>query len=353
MGEDGARRMLEIARSLGDDDLLVVLLSGGGSALMPLPVDGVTLEDKLEVTKLLQERGATIEEMNCVRKHLSQVKGGRLAQATRARVLTLVVSDVIGDPLDVIASGPTAPDPSTFADAMAVLDRLGLVDATPTSVVAHLRAGAAGSDGETPKSLGGRVTNVVIGNNDVARRGAMQHAAQRGYSTLDLGTWAGDTQAVGRHLAGLVATPSQVPPLSCLISGGETTVTLPPDHGKGGRNQEFALAVLDALGPDGLDGVCLLCGGTDGEDGPTDAAGAFIDEALARDAMAKGLDAADFLRRHDAYNFFDPLGGLVRTGPTNTNVMDVRVLLIDRKEGAAVPALQEPRQIDVARSRVM
>jgi glycerate 2-kinase len=349
-GVEGSKRILEIARSLAADDLLLVLLSGGGSALLPLPVESVTLEEKLAVTKLLQESGATIDEMNCVRKHLSQIKGGRLAQATRARVVTLIVSDVIGDPIDVIASGPTAPDTTTFADALAVVERLRLVDDLPRSAAAHLRAGAAGAVEDTPKTLAAHVNNLVIGNNVRALRAAQSAAERLRYAGVKLDgptcVLDGDTRAAAVAVGGLIRDLADFLPRKrlCVVTTGETTVTLPPDHGKGGRNQEFALAVLDALGPDGLAGVCVLCGGTDGEDGPTDAAGAFIDEEVARAASAKGLDPADFLRRHDAYTFFDAVGGLVRTGPTDTNVMDLRVVLIDRTEGAAVPALARPER---------
>ena len=353
MGEDGARTMVEIARSLGEEDLLIVLLSGGGSALMPLPVAGVSLEDKILVTKLLQERGATIDEMNCVRKHLSQIKGGRLAEATRARVLTLIVSDVVGDPLDVIASGPTAPDPTTFRRALIVAEKYGILGALPRPVYDHLVAGRDGHVGETPKRLRDGVTNVIVGSNDVARLAAEAAASAMGYETIDIGLRSGDTEQDARWLnvlpdaclaAGLVRV--------CVLSGGETTVALPPDHGKGGRNQEYALATLVARGPDRFGGICLLCGGTDGEDGPTDAAGAFVDEDLALDAKRRALDPSEFLRRHDAYSFFEPLGGLVKTGPTGTNVMDLRVLLIDRGQGATVPALDEPKRQE-ARARLV
>lgn len=337
-GVEGSKKILEIARSLGEEDLLLVLISGGGSALLPLPVDGVTLEDKLLVTKLLQERGATINEMNRVRKHLSQIKGGRLAQATKARVVTLIVSDVMGDPLDVIASGPTAPDPTTFRQALLVLCANGLRDKIPASVLRHLQAGVRGEVPDTTKEPTDRVTNIVIGNNATARRAAVERAETRGYRVLDAGEFDGDTQATAaRHVRSLPSAPKV-----CVISGGETTVNLGHAFGKGGRNQEFALAMLHELGAGGLAGVSVLCGGTDGEDGPTDAAGALVDEELARTATARGLDPAEFLRRHDAYNFFEPLGGLVKTGPTNTNVMDLRVVLIDRTQGAAVPALAEP-----------
>lgn len=344
-GVAGSREILRIAQSLDEDDLLVVLLSGGGSALLPLPSNGVSLADKFLVTKLLQERGATIEEMNCVRKHLSAIKGGRLAAATKARVLTLIVSDVVGDSLDVIASGPTAPDPTTFRRALIVMEKYGILGALPRPVYDHLVAGRDGQVGETPKRLRDGVTNVIVGSNDVARSAAAAVASAMGYETIDIGLRSGDTQQDARWLhvlpdaclsAGLVRV--------CVVSGGETTVSLQPDHGMGGRNQEYALATLAVRGSGRFGGICLLCGGTDGEDGPTDAAGAFVDEELALDAQRRGLDAAAFLARHDAYRFFEPLGGLVKTGPTGTNVMDLRVLLVDRGQGATVPALDEPER---------
>lgn len=340
-GAEGARRILEIARSLSEDDLLFVLLSGGGSALLPLPAEGVTLAEKLRVTALLQERGAAIGEMNCVRKHLSQVKGGRLAEATKARVVTLAVSDVIGDPLDVIASGPTAPDPTTFQRAMTMLHARGILDATPASVRAHLERGCRGEIGETPKTLdSARVTNVVIGGNAEARQAALQRAVLLGYAASDVGCVEGETSAAARGTAEAIRKSGAH--RVCLVQGGETTVALPAVHGKGGRNQEFALSVLAELGAEGLDGACVLSGGTDGEDGPTDAAGAVADADVARQAAARGLDPREFLERHDAYRFFDPLGALVRTGFTATNVMDLRIVLIDRMEGTSVAVSEEP-----------
>ena len=327
-GLDGAQRVLVIARSLGPRDMALCLVSGGGSSLLPTPADGVSLEDKQRVTSLLLDGGATIDEMNAVRKHLSRIKGGGLAQACgAARVVTLVISDVVGNPLDVIASGPTAPDPTTYADALAVLDRLGLRAAAPPTVVHHLEEGVAGRRPETPKWLPDTVVNAVIGDNATARRAAADEARARGYDVVDLGEITGDTQEAARRLAVEVAARRGA--RVCLVSGGETTVALPPEHGLGGRNQEMVLATMHALGLDGMSGAVLLAAGTDGEDGPTDAAGAIADEELARAAHDRGLDAADYLRRHDAWHFFDALGGLVRTGPTDTNVTDLRVFLTD------------------------
>jgi hydroxypyruvate reductase/glycerate 2-kinase len=332
-GVAGADEMLALLASAGPEDVAICLLSGGGSALLPAPGAGITLDDKQTVTKLLHACGATIREMNAVRKHLSRVKGGRLARAFRGkRLVTLIISDVVGDPLDVIASGPTAPDPTTFADSVAVLDKYGLTDRVPAAVLELLRAGLRGEIPETPKTLPPAVSNVIIGSNATALAAATGTAAARGYRVLDLGPFVeGETKEVAVVLAGIVRSirgrGEPVASPACVLVGGETTVTLGPNPGKGGRNQEFVLAVADKLG-DGMAGVCVLSGGTDGEDGPTDAAGAVATaETLAR-AAALGLDPADHLRRHDAYPFFDATGGLVRTGLTGTNVMDVRVILV-------------------------
>jgi hydroxypyruvate reductase/glycerate 2-kinase len=336
-GVAGVERQLALAASAGLQDVGLCLLSGGGSALMPAPVEGVSLEDKQAVTGLLHACGATIDEMNCVRKHLSRVKGGRLAQVFAERgcpLFSLIISDVIGDPLDVIASGPTAPDPTTFADALAVLDRFGLRQRTPASVLAHLERGAAGAIPETPKEMPDRVQNLVLGNNARALAAAGRHAGSLGYAVLNLGSFIeGETRHAAIALAGVARSvradgvPLRAP--ACLLSGGETTVTLGPGHGRGGRNQEFVLAGLLKLGKEGMRGVVLLSGGTDGEDGPTDAAGALADEGTLARAAARGLNPAEFLDRHDAYPFFDSTGDLLRTGLTQTNVMDVRVILVE------------------------
>jgi hydroxypyruvate reductase/glycerate 2-kinase len=328
-GVAGAEEMLRLLAAAGPDDVAVCLLSGGGSALLPAPADGMTLEDKQAMTRQLHRCGATIAEMNAVRKHLSRVKGGRLAEAFRGRrLVSLVVSDVVGDPLDVIASGPTAADPTTFADALAVLDRYGLTAAAPPRVVDLLKRGKAGAVPETPKVLPPTVTNHVIGSNAVALAAARAEAERRGYGVLDLGPFVeGETRHVATAVAGVVRSirergqPLAAP--ACVLVGGETTVTLGDAAGKGGRNQEFVLAAMLALGG-GMQGVAVLSGGTDGEDGPTDAAGAVA----TLDTFRRGRSAADHLARHDAYPFFDAVGGLIRTGLTGTNVMDVRVVLV-------------------------
>lgn len=333
-GVAGVEEMLRLLAGAGPDDVAVCLLSGGASALLPAPADGTTLADKQAVTKRLHRSGATIGEMNAVRKHLSRVKGGRLAEAFRGkRLVSLIISDVVGDPLDVIGSGPTAPDPTTFADALAVVNRYGLRDRVPPAVLDHLTRGEAGEIPETPKRLPGGVENRVIGSNRLALDAAAEEAAKLGYRILDLGSFIeGETTQVAMAVAGVVRSirhdGKPVAPPVCLLLGGETTVTLGDRPGKGGRNQEFVLAVLAKLGPEGMAGVTVLSGGTDGEDGPTDAAGAVADaDTLAR-AAALGLSAADHLRRHDAYPFFDRTGDLIRSGLTGTNVMDVRLVLV-------------------------
>jgi hydroxypyruvate reductase/glycerate 2-kinase len=333
-GVKGAEEILRLVRSAGPEDVVLCLLSGGGSALLPTPAPGISLADKQQVTKLLHACGATINEMNAVRKHLSAVKGGRLAQAFTGKLLvSLIISDVIGDPLDVIASGPTAPDPTTFADAWQVLDRYQLLDRAPAAGREQLRRGVAGENPETPKTLPGNVRNVVIGNNAKALAAAENHARRLGYQVLNLGSSIeGETRHVAVALAGIARSSRDhgVPlrPPACILSGGETTVTLCAAPGKGGRNQEFVLSAAQYLGRDGLDRVVLLSGGTDGEDGPTDAAGAIADAETWQRAQANGLSATDFLARNDAYHFFEATGDLLKTGLTNTNVMDVRVMLV-------------------------
>jgi glycerate 2-kinase len=331
-GVAGSLEMLRLARSAGPNDVALCLLSGGGSALLPAPAEGVTLADKLAVTRLLHQCGATINEMNAVRKHLSAIKGGRLAQAFAGKAIySLIISDVIGDPLDVIASGPTAPDASTFADALAVLDRFGLRDQVPAAVLQHLQKGAAGTIAETPKSLPSTVHNFVMANNVQALAAAEARAASLGYHVLNLGSYIeGETRNVADMHACIARSirAKRVPiaPPACILSGGETTVTLSPSAGKGGRNQEFVLAALLKLGE--WPNVITLSGGTDGEDGPTEAAGAIADADTLQRAKALGLNALDHLQCNDAYPFFQATGDLLITGLTQTNVMDVRVILI-------------------------
>jgi hydroxypyruvate reductase/glycerate 2-kinase len=333
-GVAGVRAMLDLVRVPGPHDIGLCILSGGGSALLPAPADGITLQDKQHVTALLHACGATINEMNCVRKHLSAIKGGRLAQAFDTRPLfSLIISDVIGDPLDVIASGPTAADPTTFADALDILDRFGLRSRVPADVLVHLERGRDGAIEDTPKVLPSSVHNLVLGNNNRALAAAQRQAEALGYRVLNLGSYIeGETRQVAIVLAGIARSirsdGQPLRPPVCLLSGGETTVTLGPSPGRGGRNQEFVLSVAAYLGTAGLRNMVVLSGGTDGEDGPTDAAGALADETTLEHSGRVGLDPAHYLDRHDAYSFFDGTGDLLKTGLTWTNVMDVRVLLV-------------------------
>jgi hydroxypyruvate reductase len=319
-GELGAQRIAEIARQAGPDDLVVCLISGGASALLPLPAPPITLEEKQETTRLLLHCGANIHELNSVRKHISAVKGGQLAQlAWPATVLTLILSDVIGDDLDVIGSGPTVPDRSTFAEARAILAKYGIAAKVPAAVRERLSDKAS----ETPKpgdKIFEHVQNLIVGSNRLAVDAAAVQARSLGYHTLVLSTFIeGETRDVARVHA---AIAKEIKPPACVISGGETTVTI-RGNGQGGRNQEFALAA--ALDIAGLKDVVILSAGTDGTDGPTDAAGAIVDGSTIARAR---LDAAAYLANNDSYHFFENLGDLIKTGPTGTNVADVRILLL-------------------------
>lgn len=334
-GVRGTEEQLHLLSTAGEQDVALCLISGGGSALLPAPVEGITLADKLVTTRAMLACGATIGEMNAVRKHLSRYKGGGAARAFTGRLLaSLILSDVVGDPLDVIASGPTAADPTTFGDALAVLRRHGIEEAVPASVCAYLAAGAQGEHPETASALPDSCRNVIIGSARTALDAAADRAHGLGYDVLDLGGYVeGDTREVARALAGVLRSMARdqrpLPGPACVISGGETTVKLGPDSGKGGRNQEFVLALLSALeGTPELERLTLLCGGTDGEDGPTDAAGALATAdtlSLARDL---GLDPEHALTRHDAYPFFAATNALLKVGLTGTNVMDLRIFLV-------------------------
>lgn len=328
-GEAAGAEILRLVRDAGPDDLVLCLISGGGSALTPAPVPGVTLTEKQAVTRLLLECGATINELNAVRKHLSRLKGGQLARAAHpAPVVALLLSDVIGDPLDVIASGPTATDPTTFEDVLAILDRFALRGRVPPAVREHLEAGARGEVEETPKpgdpALTG-VTNVVIGNNALVVEAAVAEARRLGLTPCLLTrSLEGEAREVARVFAAILdeiaRSGSPVGRPACLIAGGETTVTV-RGRGSGGRCQEFALA----LGPElaAMREVVVLAAGTDGSDGPTDAAGAVVDPTTLERARGKGLDARRALAESDSHSFFEALGDLVVTGPTGTNLMDL------------------------------
>jgi hydroxypyruvate reductase len=319
-GVEGARRMEEIAREAGPRDLLICVISGGASALTPAPVPPMTLAEKQELTKKLLASGANIHEINTVRKHLSSFKGGQLAKlAFPATTIALILSDVIGDDLDVIGSGPTVADRSTIDDARAVLAKYGIAQ----NLEFH----------ETPKPGDPEfehVRNIIVGSNEQAINAAAVQAKGLGYRTLVLSTRIeGETRDVaGVHAAiakEILATSRPLRAPACILSGGETTVTI-RGKGKGGRNQEFALAAAIAL--DGFGPVTVLSAGTDGTDGPTDAAGAIADSSTVERARVLGLNAGTFLAQNDSYHFFEKVEGLIKTGPTGTNVMDVRVVLV-------------------------
>ena len=333
-GVQGAARIVRLLESLDEEDLVFCVLSGGGSALMPLPVAGITLEEKQAVTGLMLDCGATINQMNTVRKHISQMKGGHLARlASPATVISLILSDVIGDPLDVIASGPTVPDPSTFADCRAIMTRYQLENTIPASVIRHMQEGEEGRNPETPKPgdpVFKCVQNVLIATSRQALEAARTEAEHRGYHPLILSSSIdGETREIARMYTAIAreirTSGHPVPPPACIISGGETTVTI-RGKGKGGRNQEFVLAA--APGISGLDQTVVFSAGTDGTDGPTDAAGAIADGLTIARAQQAGLDAESYLNENDAYHFFETLNDLIITGPTNTNVMDLRLLLV-------------------------
>ena len=334
-GEAAAREIRAIAEAAGADDLLLVLVSGGGSALTPAPVPPITLGDKQAMTRLLLAAGATINQLNAVRKHCSLLKGGQLARAAApARVHALLLSDVIGDPLDVIASGPTAPDASTFGDALAILRRFDLLARAPAAIVDRLDRGARGEIPETPKPddpVFRQVTNTVIGNNALAVDAAAARARALGYTPHVLTrALEGEAREVADRLVALARQirdgrgPVAAP--ACVIAGGETTVTV-RGTGSGGRCQEFSLAAALAL--EGLPGVVALAAGTDGTDGPTDAAGAVVDGGSAARARERGHDPRAHLADNDSNPLLAATGDLVVTGPTNTNLLDLYLLLID------------------------
>lgn len=334
--ENSVTGALEILRRLDattETDLVICLISGGGSAILELPVEGVSLDDIRVTTELLLRAGATINELNALRKHLSQVKGGQLARRARGRLVSLILSDVIGSPLDTIASGPTAPDSTTFPDALGVLERRGVRDRVPASVLSHLDKGLSGEIQDTPKAndpLFERVQNVIIADGEIACNAALRAAEERGYHSLLLSTYVqGEAREVARVLTAIAqeiaASNRPIPRPACVIAGGETTVTV-RGNGKGGRNQELALAA--SLDIAGRRDTLVLSVGTDGTDGPTEAAGALADGTTLARAQAQGLDARAFLANNDAFHFFEPLGDLIITGPTNTNVNDIMLALV-------------------------
>ncbi len=334
-GRAGSRELLFIAEGAGSADLVLCLLSGGASALLPAPAPGLTLKDEQRTTELLLRSGASIVEMNAVRKHLSLIKGGGLARAAYpARVLSLIVSDVVGDDLSTVASGPTAPDPSTFADALSVLKKYVLISKVPPPVLKRLKDGAKGRLEETPKPgerLFRRVDNFIVANNSSALDAAKAKAEALGYNAIILSsTVTGSVHDTAGFLSSVALEVKRagnpVARPACILMGGEPTVKV-SGRGKGGRMQEFALEC--ALRLKGEKGVTVLSAGTDGTDGPTEAAGAVIDSDTVRRADMLGIDAERFLKNNDSYNFFKKSGGLFMTGPTGTNVMDVMMAIVE------------------------
>ena len=333
-GVEGTRRMLDIVEQAESDDLIICLISGGGSSLMPLPRDNVSLADKREMTQELLKSGATINEVNTVRKHISDFKGGWLAKkAYPATILNLILSDVVGDPLEFIASGPTVPDSTTFSDAWNVLRKYKLLNTAPESVKKLLLEGEKGLIPETPKpgdEAFKKVYNVVVGNNrssSLAARNRFEKLRLR--SLMLTATMEGEAKHVGRLLASIASeigiSGNPIPKPAGIISGGETTVTV-TGKGLGGRNQELALAASFRLA--GCRGTALASLSTDGIDGPTDAAGAIVDGKTICRALKKGLVADKFLAENDSYHFFSEIDDLIMTGPTGTNVNDLSIIVV-------------------------
>jgi len=329
-GVKGTEEILRLLEGADEKTLVICLLSGGGSALLVSPSEGITLNDKIETTRLLLSAGADIEGLNTVRKHLSKVKGGRLSEISYpATLITLMLSDVIGDRLDVIASGPTVPDNSTFKDAMDVIKKYNLVDKLPANVMILLKQGLRGDIKDTPKEGLIKDRTFIIGNLKHALIAAKEKAVSMGYETEIISSeLQGEARDVGRWLAGRA---KELRGARCLISGGETTVTV-KENGEGGRNQELALSF--AIEIEGLKGITMLSAGTDGTDGPTDAAGAIVDGETVSKAKTLGLDPERYLNTNDSYNFFKRLDSLtgerfhVITGPTGTNVMDMQIIKV-------------------------
>ena len=351
-GVEAGRRMLALAATARTDDLVIVLLSGGGSALLVNPATGLTLADKQAMTSALLACGATIQEINCLRKHCSAVKGGQLARAVApATLVTLVLSDVVGSPLDVIASGPTVPDNSTWQDAWAVVEKYKLAEKLPAPIIARLRGGLAGDIADTPKPdepLFQQGQTLVVADNQVAAEAACGKAKALGFNPLLLTTYLeGEASEVAKVVAALAkqirAAGQPVAAPACLILGGETTVTLNANPGRGGRNQELALAAAVAL--QGVPGVTIVALATDGSDGPTDSAGGMVDGSTVQRGQADSLRAVEHLRRHDAYPFLQTTNDLLITGPTQTNVNDLLFVFVQLRR--LIQHLSESAHCDI------
>ena len=331
-GVSGAEQIVKMLENSTQKDLVICLFSGGGSALLVSPVPGVSLNELQHLTELLLASGATINEINTLRKHLDQVKGGQLARiASPAKVLCLILSDVVGDPLDVIASGPTVPDPTTFQDALNILDRYGIRNRIPKSILTYLIQGQQDNSNETPK-IGDQiflnVENYIVGSNRTATQAAISQAQIEGFNTLTLTNYLqGEASQAGKFLGAVlrqIALQNQpIPRPACIVVGGETTVTI-KGRGLGGRNQELALGAVCELYS--LQDIALITLASDGGDGPSDAAGAVVTGDTLTRARVLGLDPDTYLANNDSYNFFSPLGDLLKIGPTQTNVNDLTFL---------------------------
>lgn len=321
-GVRGVEAMLKLVGKASRKDLIICLITGGGSALLPKPIKGLKLSDEKAVTNLLLKSGAPIQDINCVRKHLSAIKGGRLAETLYpARVLTLIISDVVGDRLDEIASGPTVPDPTTYSDVKSILKNYQIWNKVPKRV----RDLVLKRGNDTPKpgaNLFNNVSNVLVGTNELSCLAAMNSLKRSGYDARILSTHVkGEAREIGKLYAAILR---DMKPCSAILMGGETTVTITGKAGKGGRNQELVLSA--SLGITDVEGSVIASMGTDGVDGPTNAAGAMADESTIQRAKKKKLDANNLLREHSSNNFFKPLGDLIITGPTGTNVNDITIL---------------------------
>ncbi|HOD71797.1 MAG TPA: glycerate kinase [Deltaproteobacteria bacterium] len=334
----GAEAIYRIASRADENTLIINLISGGGSSLLSLPAEGVTLGDKQETTRVLLESGADIREINCVRKHISRVKGGRFAHAAfPARMINIILSDVVGDRLDSIASGIAVPDDTTYAQAVGIVDKYRIRSVLPASVVSVLESGKAGKNPDTPKQgdhVFDRVLNILLGNNLAACRAARDHGTYLGYRSFLLTSMlTGEAREAARFFAAVARDirrcTSDFAKPALVVSGGETTVTVKGD-GKGGRNQEMALSFLNDFqeAQDDMEGIHFLSAGTDGTDGPTDAAGALVGPGLLHRVRSSGLNTGAYLEKNDSYHFFQKAGGLFVTGPTNTNVCDIQLLIV-------------------------
>jgi glycerate-2-kinase len=351
--EDGVRGVKNMLRLVGQpsaDDLVICLISGGGSALMPLPSTGIPLSDKQKTTSLLLKSGAKIDEINAVRKHLSDFKGGRLAEKLHpATLLSLIISDVVGDMLESIASGPTVPDDTTYGDAYTILQEHGLWRTVPSSVRKRIQKGKEGKLPETPKGSSGifkRVHNILVGTSKESCEAAAEALKKRGYHSMILSSrLQGESREVGKVLASVCVNihENQLPvaPPAAVVAGGETTVTV---HGKGrgGRNQELVLSAASSIR--GIPGILVASIGTDGVDGPTDAAGAVADGTTVERGLKKGMDTDTFLRENDSYSLFNKLNDLIITGPTGTNVNDILIAIVgsaDQKSDTTRRSLEQ------------